>query len=348
MNTPFRLEDYDYELPEGQIARYPADRREESRLMVVRRDHGVEGHARFSDLPRYLRPGDCLVLNDSRVFPARLMGRKETGGRVELLMLHFPGDGRDPVVRCLARSSKPLRPGQIIEVAPELQAEVVERGEGGQVSCRLHVVGDLEEVLERYGRVPLPPYLRREDEPLDRARYQTVYAERVGSVAAPTAGLHFSGELLAALEERGVEVVKLTLHVGYGTFAPIRSEDIRKHRLHAEWMEVGQEAATRISRALQEGRRVVAVGTTVVRALESAAEEGQVRPFRGLSDLYIYPGYRFQVVGAMITNFHLPRSSLLVLVSAFAGHAAIMGAYREAVERGYRFYSYGDAMLILP
>ncbi len=348
MDGPFLLTDYDYPLPQERIARYPAPRREESRLMVVQRGGGVVAHARFEDLPHYLGPGDCLVLNDSRVFPARLLGRKETGGRVELLLLHYPGQDPAPVVPCLARSSKPIRPGQVIQVAPGLRAEVVEKGEGGQVTCRLHCDGPLEEALERWGRVPLPPYLRRDDSPLDRDRYQTVYARRVGSVAAPTAGLHFTPGLLKALESKGVEVVKLTLHVGYGTFAPIRCRDIRDHRLHPEWLEVGEEAARRVNGALDQGRRVVAVGTTAVRALESGWSGGRLRPFRGWSSLYIYPGHRFRVVGAMITNFHLPRSSLLVLVAAFAGHSTVMEAYREAVAQGYRFYSYGDAMLIIP
>ncbi len=347
----YRLSSYDYSLPEDRIAAYPAEERDRSRLLLLERGSGAVRHHYFRDLIHLLSPGDCLVVNDSKVFGARFFGRKESGGKVELLFLHYPQkrEGGETVVTCLARSSKSLKRGQRVVIRDDFVAEVMETSKNGQVVVALEYQGELQPLLDELGHVPLPPYIRRPDQDIDKERYQTVYAQRVGSVAAPTAGLHFSGSLLSLLEERGIEVVRLTLHVGYGTFAPIRCEDIRDHHIHKEWMEVPDEAATRIQKSASTGGRVVAVGTTVVRALETAAlETGELKPYQGFSSLYIYPGFRFNVVHAMITNFHLPKSSLLVLVSAFAGRENIMRAYSEALEKGYRFYSYGDAMLILP
>ncbi len=346
----FDIQSYDYWLPEERIAAFPAEVRDGSRLLAVRISSGEISHHLFREIEELLKPGDCLVVNDTRVFRARFFGKKESGGRVELLFLHYPrrGDGR-AVVNCLTRSSKPLRKGQHITIGPDFTVEVLDRPRNGQVMCAVEHSGDLDAQMERYGHVPLPPYIRRDDTELDGDRYQTVYAAKTGSVAAPTAGLHFSKRLLDSLEKRGIEVVHLTLHVGYGTFAPIRCRDIREHRIHEEWVEVPEWVADRIRRAKNQGRRVVAVGTTAVRALETAAiGEKEIRPYAGFSSLYIYHGYRFKVVDAIITNFHLPKSSLLVLVSAFAGRELIMRAYQEALDAGYRFYSYGDAMFIMP
>lgn len=348
----FLLENYDYHLPDHRIARYPAQQRHESRLLVLHRRDGRLEHLKFRDVVHYLRPGDCLVLNDSKVFPARLIGRKETGGRLEIFLLRWPEESGPARAEAevLYRASKPLRPGEsfVFGGLSGIEIQVAETKGPGRARVILSWTGDLEEVLSRVGRVPLPPYLRREDEEIDRSRYQTVYARHTGSVAAPTAGLHFSPELLEELGRLGVTTARLTLHVGYGTFAPIRAEDIREHRIHSEWISISRQAADTINEARAAGGRIVAVGTTSVRSLEFVADHhGRLQPYTGECDLYIMPGHRFRIVDAMITNFHLPKSSLLVLVSAFAGRKSILQAYREAVHKGYRFYSYGDSMLIL-
>jgi len=342
-----RVQDFTYDLPPDRIAQYPAEPRDASRLLVVRRgaEGGVED-ARFRDLPRYLEPGDVLVVNDTRVIPARLLGRKPTGGRVELLLLRREGVG---VWEALARASKPLRPGGEVRLG-EARARVEEVLEGGRCRIRLEVPGDPDAWIERHGQMPLPPYIRRQaPDPRDRAWYQTVFArpDRSGSAAAPTAGLHFTARVLEELRARGVERVAVTLHVGLGTFQPVRTERLEDHRMHREWFCVPEETAARVNRALGEGRRVVAVGTTVTRVLEHAGRTGRVEPGRGWTDLFIRPGHRFRVVSALVTNFHLPASTLLVLVCAFGGRERILAAYRHAVEAGYRFYSYGDAMLVL-
>lgn len=324
-----RVDDFDYELPEELIAQQPLQRRDASRLLVLHRLSGRIEHAAFADLAERLGPGDVLVLNDTRVVPARLLARRATGARVEFLML---GDDT-----ALARPARRARAGERYDLADGAWVEVLSR-DGEQVRVALH--GD--DVLRRHGQVPLPPYIRsRLDDP---ERYQTVYATHEGSAAAPTAGLHFTPESLAAVRDRGADVVPITLHVGLGTFAPVRVDAVVDVHLHAEWHQVTSEAAERINAA----RRVVAVGTTVTRTLEArAGEDGRVLAGEGWTDLFISPGYRFRRVGALLTNFHLPRSTLVMLVSAFAGREAVLAAYREAVERRYRFFSFGDAMLLL-
>jgi S-adenosylmethionine:tRNA ribosyltransferase-isomerase len=346
----FALADYDYELPEALIAQKPAAERDRARLLRVERATGRISHHRFDAIGDLLAPGDLLVANDTAVVPARLLGRKESGGQVEVLLVDYAGgrsDGGRFCCACLIKSSKPVRAGTRIRFEDGLVGEVTERGEEGW-QVVFSGGGDARDLLERVGHVPLPPYIRRADAPADRQAYQTVYAARRGAAAAPTAGLHFTERLLAALGARGIRMAFLTLHVGYGTFAPVRTEDIRRHRMHAERFTLPQATAEAVAAAKREGRRVVAVGTTVVRTLEAAAgADGRVAAGSGLCDLFIYPGYRFKAVDAMITNFHLPKSTLLMLVSAFAGRDFILSAYREAVRRGYRFFSYGDAMVVL-
>lgn len=340
----FELGSYDYELPPHLVAAYPLPEREGSRLLVLERATGRRRHLYFRDLPELLGEDDLLVLNDTRVLPARLVGRKESGGRVEFLLLSAPNGAGEFQGECLVKGRP--RVGSRVSLSGGISAETLEYLGPGRALVRLTCERPLAKALEEAGQVPLPPYLRREAGPQDRERYQTVYAASPGAVAAPTAGLHFSRGLLARLEERGVEIVRVTLHVGYGSFMPLRAADIREHEMHAEPAEIGPKAAERINAAKVAGRRVVAVGTTAVRTLEWAASEGRVAPRSGPCNLYIYPGFHFQVVDALITNFHLPRSSLLVLVSALAGREAILDAYREAIGLGYRFYSYGDGMLI--
>ncbi|MFP4130034.1 MAG: tRNA preQ1(34) S-adenosylmethionine ribosyltransferase-isomerase QueA [Halorhodospira sp.] len=344
--TEWRRSDFHYELPERLIAHRPAERRTASRMLVLQRDSGALADRRFTDLPAYLRPGDLLVLNDTRVIPARLAGTKPTGGRVELLIerVEDPDGG---VLLCHLRASRAPRPGTVIELPEGVGAEVVGR-EGRLFRLQLGGLGDqLWRYLERAGRVPLPPYIRREDDAEDRERYQTVFAHRPGAVAAPTAGLHFDDALLERLRGMGVATHYITLHVGAGTFAPVASEDLSAHTMHAERLEVGAEAVAAVDAARRRGGRVVAVGTTVVRALESAAAGGELEPFSGETQLFITPGYRFRVTDALLTNFHLPASTLLMLVSAFGGFDAVMAAYRHAVAQEYRFFSYGDAMLLI-
>jgi len=342
----FQLESYDYELPEELIAQYPSPKREESRLLVLDRKTGeIRHHGRFSEIEKYFRPGDLLVANDSRVFPARLLGRKETGGQVELLLLRLPEEGQP--VPALYRGKRP-RAGLKIRFAEGLEGEIERVLEGGKVEVRLKARGNLLPLIERIGRVPLPPYIKRGPVNEDLFRYQTVYARKTGSVAAPTAGFHFTEELLRRLREKGIIFLTITLHVGYGTFAPVKTTDIRAHRLHEEYVEIDEECARRINEARARGGALFAVGTTTLRALEfSALQSGRVEPVSAWCDLYIYPGFHFKVVDHLITNFHLPRSSLLILVSAFAGRERVLEAYREAIRKRYRFFSYGDAMLIL-
>jgi len=352
----FSLDDYNYSLPEDRIAQRPADRRDRSRLLVLNRRTGALFHHIFSDLPDLLRPSDLLVVNNTQVIPGRLPGRKETGGKVEVLILSG-GNGRsgqadEGVIRdCLVKASKRPRPGVRFIFDGGLSAEVIASND--QVhTLRFACSEDFDLLLDRIGKMPLPPYIlksRSHEDPdrNDRAAYQTVYAEQKGAVAAPTAGLHFTPELMDTLRKTGITIAPITLHVGYGTFVPVRVSDIREHRMHAEWYSIPAETAALIHRARSEGRRVVAVGTTSVRTLEYASDDaGRVAQGSGRCDLFIYPGYRFKVVDAVITNFHLPESTLLMLVSAFADRDRVLNAYRAAVENGYRFYSYGDAMLI--
>ncbi len=334
--------DFDYELPPESIAQRPAPRGE-SRLLVLDRK-GPERHRRIRDLPELLRPGDLLVLNDTRVIPARLFGhRVEGGGRVEILLVEKTGDSDWDV---LLKPGRRARPGTVIELEPGLTAEVLGRGKEGRF--RLRFSEPIEAHLDRLGHVPLPPYIGRPDEPADRDRYQTVYAQHPGAIAAPTAGLHFSQDLLDQIAAAGIGIARVTLHVGLGTFKPVQAEWIEEHRMERERYEINEEAAEAIRQTRARGGRVVAVGTTVVRTLESAALAGggEVRPGSGSTELFITPGFRFQAVDVLLTNFHLPRSTLLMLVSAFAGRERILAAYEEAVRMEYRFYSYGDAMLV--
>ncbi len=337
-----RRQDFHYRLPPERIAQAPLPERSAARMLVLDRATGAFEDRWVRDLLEVLRPGDLLVVNDTRVIPARLYGRKGTGGAVEILVERLL-DAR----RALAhvRASKTPRPGSGITLEDGTRLRVARRREE---LFELHFPGPepVLQLLERIGHVPLPPYVRRPDTPEDRARYQTVYARAPGAVAAPTAGLHFDEALLAGLGERGVETARVTLHVGAGTFRPVRVEDIAEHRMHPEQVRVGPRTCEAIARCRARAGRVVAVGTTVVRALETAAASGGIEPFEGETRLFITPGYRFQVVDALLTNFHLPESTLLMLVCAFGGYRPVMAAYRHAVRAGYRFYSYGDAMFI--
>ncbi len=338
--------DFDYDLPGELVAQHPAPRGE-SRLLAIDLPRD-ERHRRVRDLPELLAPGDLVVVNDTRVIPARLFARRESGGRVELLLVRRLAE-RDWTV--LARPGRRARPGSRLELAPGIEVEVLGRADGAQLRVRFSE--PIEPHLERLGHVPLPPYIKRPDAAEDRERYQTVYARRPGAIAAPTAGLHFTHELMAELERRGIGVAELTLHVGIGTFKPVTAELVHEHRMDAERYEIGEAAAAALRAVRERGGRVVAVGTTVVRALESAARAGGADPSgrggvaagAGETDLFIRPGFEFRVVDLLFTNFHLPRSTLLMLVAAFAGRERVLAAYAEAIEQGYRFYSYGDAML---
>jgi S-adenosylmethionine:tRNA ribosyltransferase-isomerase len=362
------VSDFDYELPDRLIAQEPAARRDASRLLVVNRETGELTDSVFTALPDYLRADDLLVLNNTRVFPARLIGRRlrvtprgETvlGGRVEVFLVSRV----EPLVwEALVKPGRALTPGARVEFARgKLTAEVITWRERGRRVVRFEAAGDFDEIIDRIGRTPLPPYIKRDEEDrLDAERYQTVFARERGAVAAPTAGLHFTSQLLERLRGAGVEITEITLHVGYGTFQPVRVERVEDHRVEPETYSICEEAAASINRALSEGRRVIAVGTTTTRALESAAKwrvdeqrsgeaevHARITPGTATTDLFIYPGFEFRVVSGLVTNFHLPRSSLLMLVSGFGRRELILKAYRHAIEREYRFYSYGDAMLIL-
>lgn len=358
MNHQYDLNAYTFHLPESAVARYPVLERSTSRLLVLNRRTGNIAHRSFPDILEYLEPKDCLIVNDSRVFPARLRTRKPTGGKVEFLLLHLPqitGPGT-ALVTALYHSSKPLKPEQTFHFGNDLIIQVAESSQNGQIKLHLYFTGELEDTLERHGEMPLPPYINRPATEKDKQTYQTVYAKQTGSVAAPTAGLHFDEKILAMIEQKGISIGHVTLHVGYGTFAPIKTQDIRAHKIHSEWISVPLETQQLIYDTRKKGGRVIAVGTTSVRTLEFWAQhttlsESQQNachaPFEAMCDLYILPGFRFQVVDAMLTNFHLPGSSLLVLVSAFAERDLILETYKNAIEHGYRFYSYGDAMLII-
>jgi S-adenosylmethionine:tRNA ribosyltransferase-isomerase len=347
----YTIDDYDYLLPEALIAQVPSARRDGSRLLHLKRGEGTLAHRRFRDIVDLLAPGDVLVVNDTRVVPGRLHGRKETGGKAELLILDYgePQAAEPRFYHCLIKASKQAAPGTRILLGEGLVAEV-HGFVDGIYTVRFSGPVSLDDLIGRIGQMPLPPYIKRDaaqPDPADRMRYQTVYAGKQGAIAAPTAGLHFTDAILSRIREKGVTVATVTLHVGYGTFVPVRVDDIRDHRMHEEWFSIPETTARIVNQAKAEGRRVVAVGTTSVRTLEYAARQnGIVGPGSGRCDLFIYPGYEFQMVGAMLTNFHLPRSTLLMLVSAFAGRETMLQAYAEAVREGYRFFSYGDAMLI--
>ena len=348
-----KLSDFDFDLPESAIAQQPAVRRDSARLMVPASTAGPAAHLLFSDLPGLLAAGDLLVLNDTRVRKARLYGVRPTGGRLELLLLESEGAGSSDWW-CMMKVRRPPRPGERLELDGGIMAEVIRRRQDLWLLRLNHPFPDLAAALEAAGRMPLPPYIRRETEDgdfaaMDQERYQTVFARVEGAVAAPTAGLHFTPELLQAIRDRGVNVASLTLHVGVGTFLPVRVEELERHVMHAEAYTLPEETAEAIRRTRDAGGRVIAVGTTVVRTLEGAAgPNGVLVPGSGRCNLFIRPGYRFRNVDAMITNFHLPRSTLLMLVSAFAGRERILAAYAEAIRAGYRFYSYGDAMFLTP
>jgi S-adenosylmethionine:tRNA ribosyltransferase-isomerase len=332
--------DFHYDLPPELIAQQPLPERTSSRLLVVDGSTGALADRRFDELVAWLAPGDLLALNDTRVLPARLYGQKSTGGRVELLLERVLDRSRG---RFQIRASKSPRPGTRIDIEGGATACVIERT---QDMFDLEFDCELEPFLVAHGRMPLPPYIERAPEAGDTERYQTVFAARPGAVAAPTAGLHFDQPMLDAIAARGISIGSITLHVGAGTFSPVRAETIEAHRLHAERLEVTAELCEQIAAVRSHGSRVVAVGTTTVRALETAARSGELRAFSGESDLFIYPGFEFRVVDAIVTNFHLPESSLLMLVAAFAGYDTTMRAYRHAVAQRYRFFSYGDAMLL--
>ncbi|MDP3182927.1 MAG: tRNA preQ1(34) S-adenosylmethionine ribosyltransferase-isomerase QueA [Desulfobaccales bacterium] len=396
-----RIQDYDYPLPPELVAQYPLPQRDTSRLLVLEKAGGKTVHAHFRDLPLYLDPGDLVVVNDTRVFPARLKGTKTSGGQIELLLHHLPeteaeeeksvlgegARGRRPTynplpnplpqppyrglggefeeknvelpppavqspqskaARAQATYRGRLKVGQTLNFGPSLQAEIISLPQPGVAEVRFWSLnGEVCRSVLQAGEVPLPPYIRRPADAEDRQRYQTTYAARPGAIAAPTAGLHFTDAVMHELSRREVEVVSITLHVGLGTFSPVRHSDYTKHRLEPEYFELPAATAARLNEARALGKRLVAVGTTTTRVLEFCANPEGFKPQQGWCDLYIYPGYRFQAVDRLLTNFHLPRSTLLLLVSAFAGRNLIMTAYREAIKEKYRFYSYGDCMLIL-
>lgn len=357
----YRLSDYDYDLPEALIAQNPVPGRSSSRLLRVDRKADALGHHKFYDLGRFLNPGDLLVVNNTRVIPARLMGKKETGGRVEVLIIDY-ASGLKELTRtgmfqcdCLIRASKRPKPGSILILGGNIRAKVIGHTDRISQVCFLDGPNFIED-LKTSGEIPLPPYIKRSGikrsgdtdlDQKDKENYQTVYAKTEGAVAAPTAGLHFTPEMLADLQSKGVGLAQITLHVGYGTFVPVRVDDIRDHEIHSEFFTVSQEAAQKINETKAAGGRVVAVGTTSVRTLEFLADDtGCITPGTGQCNLFIYPGYRFKCVDAMVTNFHLPKSTLLMLISAFYSREKVLTAYEAAVAEKYRFFSYGDAMFI--
>lgn len=340
-----KVSDFDYELPEELIAQDPLENRSDSRLMVLDRGTGAVEHKRFTDITDYLASGDCLVVNNTRVIPARLYGVKEdTRAQVEVLLLKRR---ENDIWETLVRPGKKLKPGaRVLFGDGILTGEIVDIVDEGNRLVRFSYEGIFEEILDRLGQMPLPPYITHELR--DKNRYQTVYARYDGSAAAPTAGLHFTEELLRKVRDNGVEIAEVTLHVGLGTFRPVKAENVLDHHMHSEFYRVSAEAAEKINRAKREGQRVISVGTTSTRTLESAADEnGFLREKSGWTDIFIYPGYKFKVIDGLITNFHLPQSTLIMLVSAFAGQEHVLDAYREAVRERYRFFSFGDAMLVL-
>jgi S-adenosylmethionine:tRNA ribosyltransferase-isomerase len=341
-----RIEEFDYALLPSLIAQYPSPQRGDTRLMVLHRSQGTIEHEQFSNILAYLRPGDLLVLNNTRVLPARLIGKKETGGRCELLLLPS-WNGRQGNWEVLVRGSAKIKGRTRIQFNDEIEGEL-EVGKDGKGEIVFSGQTQIADVLQKIGHIPLPPYIKREDEFLDKDRYQTIFAERDGSIAAPTAGLHFTPPLFQSLRDQGVRTAMITLHIGIGTFAPVRVKQVEDHTMEAEWIEISEETAREIDEAKKRGAKVIAVGTTTTRALESFSdEEGKVNSGRGMTSLFIRPPFRFRVVDGLVTNLHLPKSTLIMLVSAFAGKDFIGKAYREAIEKRYRFYSYGDAMLIL-
>lgn len=361
MQQDLLLKSYNYDLPREKIAQHPAERRDESKLLVFNRHSGGIEHKHFCNIIELIDPGDILVINNTKVFPARLLGKKESGGKVEIFLLEYPlaadndkqnQEWMTATATALLKSSKRPRPGTKISISEELFCKVINWSGNGkaQVELLFQSEYDLTELLLQYGQVPLPPYIARENGTTshDRDRYQTVYASHTGAVAAPTAGLHFTKPLLKRLEEKRVKIATITLHVGYGTFAPVRAERINDHSIHEEYVHISEQAAELVNRTKASGGKVWAVGTTTVRALEFCAKQhGKCTSLDAWCDLYITPGYRFAIIDKLVTNFHLPQSSLLFLVAALCGREQLMNAYREAIENDYRFYSYGDAMVII-
>ncbi len=334
-----KTSDFDYDLPEERIAVRPLPGRQDSRLLLLDREDGSITHRKFLDLPGLIRPGDLLVLNNTRVLPARLYGKKPSGAEIEVLLEEKAGDR---TWKCIARGPKQ---NLLVDFGEGLRGTLTQLGDD---AWHIEFNDDVLAFLDSLGHMPLPPYIKRRADEEDRATYQTVYAEREGAIAAPTAGLHFTEQLLSEIEGKGVGVARITLHVGAGTFLPVKSENIEEHRIHSEWRDVSPETAKMVNDTRSRGGRVVAVGTTVLRSLESAAgEDGTVSAAKGRTDLFVYPGYSFRVTDALVTNFHMPRSTLLMLVSAFAGRELILKSYAAALESGYRFLSYGDAMFII-
>ncbi len=347
----FNIDTYDYNLPKALIAQEPLKERDSSRLMYLRRETGDISEHIFKELPDLLEERDTIVINDTRVIPAKIIGKKPTGGRVEILILNEPIDDKG-LRLCLIKSSKRMKGGQRIDLDGEMEAEVEESLGDGFYKLRFSGNLSIDEFLRYKGLMPIPPYIKRREKDkrdrLDRERYQTIFAKKDGSIAAPTAGLHFSEYVINKLKSKGIAIYPITLHVGYGTFKPIRCRDIRNYKLPGEYYKIDKRVAEGINERKKKGGRIIAVGTTVVRALESVADKsGKIRHGEGVTELFIYPSYRFKIVDGMITNFHLPRSSLLLLVCAFAGVELIKRAYGLAIEKRYRFYSYGDAMLII-
>jgi S-adenosylmethionine:tRNA ribosyltransferase-isomerase len=350
----FNIKDYNYDLPDELIAQVPTTNRDHSKLLRVDRPRKRLSDHQFFHLPELLSPGDLLVTNNTRVVPARLFGRKESGGQIEILVLEHPdNEGSKPSTRwCLLKASKRPKIGGLLFFDRGISGSVEAVGKDGLTKIAFRGTSSIDDFLEQSGQMPLPPYIKRTGRNsrsrMDRDRYQTIFSSKRGAVAAPTAGLHFTHELIQRLKDAGISVLEVTLHVGHGTFRPVRSRDIRQHQLGEEGYEILPDAADALNRAKEEGRRIIAVGTTVVRTLESAARQNKtIQPGKERTNLFIIPGFQFQIVDGLITNFHLPRSSLLFLVSAFAGLPLVKEAYSRAVEKGYRFYSYGDAMLIV-
>ncbi len=337
-----RTTDFDFDLPQELIAQYPLEHRTASRLLQVSGDKLLD--SQFSDILELLAPNDLLVFNNTRVIPARLHGQKSTGGKLEVLIERVIDEHH---VLAHVRCSKSPKPGSQLILEGHINAVMIER-QGELFKLHFNHTQPVHELLQQYGHMPLPPYINRDDDETDLERYQTVYAQQPGAVAAPTAGLHFDQKLLQQIADKGIKSAYVTLHVGAGTFQPVRVDNIKDHHMHTEWIEVSAQVVEQIRETKAQGGRVIAVGTTSVRSLESAAQSGQLQPFEGDSDIFIYPGYEFRVVDAMITNFHLPQSTLLMLVSAFVGRENILKAYRHAVEQKYRFFSYGDAMFLQP
>jgi S-adenosylmethionine:tRNA ribosyltransferase-isomerase len=354
MNNDLTLKGYSYNLPGEKIAQHPADKRDNSKLLVLKTGTGAVSHQRFSDISSIIRPEDMLVVNNTKVFPARLLGQKETGGKAEIFLLNFPvttsEKSKTAEATALIKSSKRPKPGSVITINRSLSCTVLKLLDGGKALLQINYDHDLIETLRISGQVPLPPYITRKNgcTPEDISRYQTVYASETGAVAAPTAGLHFTRELLEKIKQQGTLTGHITLHVGYGTFAPVRVEKITEHKIHEEYINIPKETVRKIDETKKRGGRIWAIGTTTVRALEFGAQkDGRLTAMEGWCNLYIYPGFTFRVIDNLITNFHLPDSSLMFLVSALCGRKTLLNCYEEAIEEGYRFFSYGDAMAIV-